>query len=62
MNFPRTINCIDTANESADAEIIKGLLRFFCETFEKECFCAALYTCYSHISPDVALEQRNQDA
>jgi clathrin heavy chain len=49
-------DCIDTADESADAEIIEGLLRFFCETSEKECFCAALYTCYTHISPDVALE------
>ena len=49
-------DCIDTADESADTEIIEGLLRFFCETSEKECFCAALYTCFSHISPDVALE------
>ena len=49
-------DCIDTANESADSEIIEGLLRFFCETSEKECFCAALYTCFSHISPDVVLE------
>jgi clathrin heavy chain len=49
-------DCIDTSNESADSEIIEGLLRFFCETSEKECFCAALYTCYAHVSPDVALE------
>jgi clathrin heavy chain len=49
-------DCIDTANESADSEIIENLLRFFCETSEKECFCAALYTCYAHVSPDVALE------
>lgn len=49
-------DCIDTANESADGETIEGLLRFFCETSEKECFCAALYTCFDHISPDVALE------
>lgn len=49
-------DCIDTANESGDAEIIEALLRFFCETSEKECFCAALYTCFSHISPDVVLE------
>jgi len=49
-------DCIDTANESGDAEIIEDLLRFFCETSEKECFCAALYTCFSHISPDLALE------
>jgi len=49
-------DCIDTANESTDTEIIEKLLRFFVETSEKECFCAALYTCYAHISPDVALE------
>ena len=49
-------DAIDTANESSDAVIIEDLLRFFCEKDEKECFCAALYTCYSHISPDIALE------
>jgi clathrin heavy chain len=49
-------DCIDTSNESEDSEIIEGLLRFFCETSEKECFAAALYTCFAHISPDVALE------
>mmetsp|Transcript_6019 Transcript_6019/g.8838 ORF Transcript_6019/g.8838 Transcript_6019/m.8838 type:complete len:1716 (-) Transcript_6019:147-5294(-) len=49
-------DAIDTANESEDADIIETLLRFFCETSEKECFCATLYTCFSHISPDVALE------
>ena len=49
-------DCIDTANESASSEIIENLLRFFCETSEKECFCAALYTCFSHVRPDVALE------
>jgi clathrin heavy chain len=49
-------DCIDTANESQDAEIIESLLRFFCETSEKECFAACLYTCFSHISPDLALE------
>merc|ERR1712037_848947 len=49
-------DCIDTANESCDAGIIEKLLRFFCEKSEKECFCAALYTCYAHINPDVVLE------
>ena len=49
-------DCIDTANESQDAEIIENLLRFFCETSEKECFGACLYTCFTHISPDLALE------
>jgi len=47
---------VDTANESEDAEIIENLLRYFCEANEKECFAAGLYTCYSHVSPDVALE------
>jgi len=49
-------DAIDTANESTDGEIIEGLLRFFCETSEKECFSAALYTCFAYVSPDVALE------
>lgn len=49
-------DAIDTANESEDPTIIEALLRFFCETSEKECFCATLYTCFSHISPDIALE------
>jgi len=49
-------DCIDTANESADPETIEKLLRFFCDTSEKECFCAALYTCFMHVNPDVVLE------
>jgi clathrin heavy chain len=49
-------DCIDTANESADEETIENLLRFFCDASEKECFCAALYTCFSHVRPDVAIE------
>lgn len=49
-------DCIDTANESQDSEIIENLLRFFCDASEKECFAACLYTCFAHISPDLALE------
>lgn len=49
-------DCIDTANESQDTEIIENLLRFFCDASEKECFAACLYTCFAHISPDLALE------
>jgi len=49
-------DCIDTANESGDAEIIEDLLRFFCDSSEKECFCAGLYTCFAHVSPDVVIE------
>jgi clathrin heavy chain len=49
-------DCVDTANESQDDEIVENLLRFFCETSEKECFAACLYTCFTHISPDLVLE------
>jgi len=49
-------DCIDTANESEDAETIENLLRFFCDASEKECFCAGVYTCFAHVSPDVVLE------
>lgn len=49
-------DAIDTANESGDAEIIENLLRFFCGKDEKESFCATLYTCYAHVSPDIPLE------
>lgn len=49
-------DAIDTANESADPEIVEDLLRFFCDISEKECFSATLYTCFTHISPDIALE------
>ena len=49
-------DCIDTANESASPEIIENLMRFFCETCETECFCASLYTCFSHVRPDVVVE------
>jgi clathrin heavy chain len=37
-------------------DIIENLLRFLCDSSEKECFCAALYTCFAHISPDVVIE------
>merc|ERR1712086_327254 len=49
-------DAIDTANESTDPDIIEELMRFFCSKGEKECFCATLYTCYTHVSPDVVLE------
>ena len=57
LNYRKEIiYCIDTANESADSQIIEKLLCYFCDISEKECFCATLYTCYAHISPDVILE------
>jgi len=50
-------DAIDTAAESANAELVESLLRFFVEEQkDQECFCACLYTCYAFVQPDVALE------
>lgn len=49
-------DAIDTCADSKDEELAEELLRFFVDTGEKECFCAALFTCYDLVRPDVALE------
>ncbi|CAN0452977.1 unnamed protein product, partial [Hapterophycus canaliculatus] len=49
-------DAIDTAAESGDTSLAEDLLSFFVNIGDKECFCAALYTCYSLIRPDVAME------
>ncbi|CAM9500229.1 unnamed protein product, partial [Sphacelaria rigidula] len=49
-------DAIDTAAESGDSSLAEDLLSFFVNIGDKECFCAALYTCYSLIRPDVAME------
>lgn len=50
-------DAIDTAADSKQAELVEGLLRFFVEEQkDQECFCACLYTCYSLVQPDVAIE------
>jgi len=49
-------DAIQTAAESKKAEVAEGLLEFFVKQGLKECFAAALYTCYDIIKPDVALE------
>jgi len=49
-------DAIETAAESKKQEIAEGLLEFFVANSLKECFSAALYTCYDVIKPDVALE------
>ncbi|CAM9388478.1 unnamed protein product [Ascophyllum nodosum] len=49
-------DAIDTAAESGDTTLAEDLLSFFVNIGDKECFCAALYTCYSLIRPDVAME------
>ena len=49
-------DAIDTAAASNDGKLANGLIRFFVEKDDAECFCAALYTCYDLVSPSVALE------
>lgn len=49
-------DAIDTAAESGDTTLAEDLLSFFVNIGDKECFCAALYTCYALIRPDVAME------
>ncbi len=45
-----------TAEASGDQKIAEGLLYFFVEQKQYECFAACLYTCYELIRPDVVLE------
>jgi len=49
-------DAIDTVAESGDSKLGSELLKFFVEKEDKECFAAALYTCYDMIDPSVALE------
>jgi len=49
-------DAIQTAAESKKADVAEGLLEFFVKQGLKECFAAALYTCYDVIKPDVAVE------
>jgi len=49
-------DAIETASESRKTDVAEGLLEFFVKENLKECFAAALYTCYDSIRPDVALE------
>jgi clathrin heavy chain len=47
---------IDTVAESGAPDLAEALLRYFVERDDKESFAACLYTCYSLVKPDVALE------
>merc|ERR1719456_1474598 len=49
-------DCMETARDSGNAELVESLLRFFVDSDMPECFCACLYTCYDYVRPDVALE------
>jgi len=49
-------DAMETAAESKLQDLAEGLLYYFVERKEKECFAAALFTCYELIRPDVVLE------
>jgi len=49
-------DAIETAASSKKADVAEGLLEYFVKEGLKECFSAALYTCYDSLRPDVVLE------
>jgi len=49
-------DAIDTASASKEQGLAEALLNFFVQKGDKECFTATLFTCYSLIRPDVAME------
>lgn len=49
-------DAMETAAKSKDSKMVMELLNFFVESGERECFAAALFSCYDLISPDMALE------
>jgi len=49
-------DAITAAAASKKTETAEDLLRFFCKEGFKECFGAAIYTCYDIVRPDVVLE------
>jgi len=49
-------DAMETAAESKDVDSAEKLLRHFVDNDQKECFAAALFTCYELIRPDVVLE------
>ncbi|CAK8987762.1 Clathrin heavy chain 1 [Durusdinium trenchii] len=49
-------DAIDTAADSRDEAVVEELMKFFVNIEDKECFCAALYTCYDLVRPDLVLE------
>jgi len=49
-------DAMETAAESKQQDLAESLLYYFVEKKEKDCFSAALFTCYELIRPDVVLE------
>ena len=50
------LDATETAADSKDQELAEGIVYFFVENNQPECFAAALFTCYELIRPDVVLE------
>jgi len=49
-------DAMQTAADSLQQELAEGLLQYFVQQKQEECFAACLYTCYELIRPDVVLE------
>jgi len=49
-------DAIETAASSKKSDVTEGLLEYFVKEGLKECFSAALYTCYDSLRPDAVLE------
>ena len=50
------LDATETAADSKDQELAEGIVYFFVENNQPECFAASLFTCYELIRPDVVLE------
>ena len=50
------LDATETAADSKDQDLAEGLLYYFVEQGQPECFAAALFTCYELVRPDVVLE------
>lgn len=49
-------DAMQTAADSHEQALAEGLLHYFVDEKQEECFAACLYTCYELIRPDVVLE------
>jgi hypothetical protein len=49
-------DAISTAAYSQDSTLVDGLLEFFVEEKQKECFAATLFMCYDYVHPDVVMQ------
>lgn len=49
-------DAMETVEKSKQPELAEELLQYFIQINDKEAFCAATYTCYDLLKPDVVLE------